>query len=101
MKGLLDGVELPAVSEWLRAAAATRERVLSRADAEPLNAAIEENVLVQLERARRFPCVAEAVEAGRLTLHGWIYDIETAAFRAFDEATGAFVPLSESLRRSA
>lgn len=101
MKGLLDGVALPAVSEWLKAAEDTRQRALSREVADCLSAAVEENVLVQLERARRFPCVAEAIERGRLTLHGWVYDIETTAFRAWDDEARAFLPLGDSLRRSA
>src|SRR5690606_23744849 len=102
MKGLLGGVELPAVNEWLKACVDVRKRAAARHDAEtPLIAAIEENVLVQLERARRLPSVAKAIERGKLALHGWVYDIETTTFRGYDDVTRAFSPLSEQLGRSA
>lgn len=102
MQGLLDGVSLPAVNRWLKAAENARDRAHNRADGEDrLNAAIEENVLVQLERARRLPCVAEAITNGKLALHGWIYDIETTTFRVYDDDARAFLPLSDQLARSA
>ncbi len=31
----------------------------------------------------------------RLTLHGWVYDIENGSLDALDESTGNFVPLAE------
>lgn len=102
MKGLLSGVELPAVTEWLKASGDVRARAADRHDAEsPLIAAIEENVLVQLERARRLPSVAKALERGKLALHGWVYDIEASTFRVYDDVTRVFSPLSEQLGRSA
>lgn len=102
MKGLLDGVSLPAVTEWLKASGDARSRAHRRADGKDrLTAAIEENVLVQLERARRFPCVADAVAKGELTLHGWVYDIEATTFGVYDDEAGAFLPLAERLARSA
>ncbi|MBH3409194.1 carbonic anhydrase, partial [Pseudomonas glycinae] len=32
----------------------------------------------------------------RVTLHGWIYDIETGRIDAFDGRTGTFVSLAEN-----
>lgn len=101
MRGLIDGVALPAVHEWLKCAEETRTRLARRDDEDRLSAAIEENVIVQLERARLFPCVAAALKAGKLTLHGWVYDIETTHFQKYDDESGAFVPLDHDLRRIA
>ena len=53
-------------------------------------------VVLQLERLMGYPMVRRAVEAGRLTLHGWHYVIEDGEVHVFDVATGRFVPASES-----
>jgi len=39
--------------------------------------------------------VALAMAQNRLTLHGWVYDIENGSLDALDESTGNFVPLAE------
>lgn len=101
MRGLIDGVALPAVHEWLKSAEQTRTRLARRDDEDQLSAAVEENVIVQLERARLFPAVAAALEAKKLTLHGWVYDIETTHFRTYDDESRAFMPLDNELRRIA
>ena len=40
-----------------------------------------------------FPFVREAVEAGRLELHGVWKDIRDGGLEAYDPATDAFAPL--------
>jgi carbonic anhydrase len=85
MKGLLAPEtvcdRLPAVSRWLRHADRTREIVeaehagLRGVDA--LDAAIRENVLVQMENLRTHAFVRERIEQGKLRLHGWVYKFET------------------------
>lgn len=100
--GLLDPKKvdgLPAVREWLKHAEAT-ERVVREnyADLSPdhmLTAAIEENVLVQLEHLRTLPSVAAKLVKGTLRLHGWVYKIETGEVYAFDPTDEQFVPLAE------
>ena len=42
-----------------------------------LAAAVEENVLVQLEHLRTHPTVAAALAKNELDLHGWVYKFET------------------------
>lgn len=103
MKGLLDGVEgMPALRRWLRAGRDTQQALGNSSERrDPLRAAVERNVLVQLERARAYPVVQEALEAGALELHGWVFDIGTGAFSCWDADTGAFRPLGEAARRSA
>jgi carbonic anhydrase len=85
MKGLLapDSISerLPAVARWLRHAERTKEIVDSEhqglASGDILEAAIRENVLVQMENLRTHAFVRERVEQGKLRLHGWVYKFET------------------------
>jgi carbonic anhydrase len=101
MKGLLDPeslIDMPLVSEWLKHADATR-RVVDECypDLEGvnlLNAAIKENVLVQLDNLRTYPKVAALMTKGELTLHGWIYEIESGQILAYDPKVSHFVPIT-------
>ncbi len=62
-----------------------------------IDAAIEENVLVQLSRLQTFPSVAAAQRAGRLALHGWVYDIGGGQVRVFDHRLHRFATTSPTL----
>jgi len=101
MKGLLHPeslVDMPLVSEWLKHADATRNVVeecypdLEGVDL--LNATIKENVLVQLDNLRTYPKVAALMAKGALTLHGWIYEIESGQILAYDPQLSHFVPIT-------
>jgi carbonic anhydrase len=101
MKGLLDPeslADMPLVSEWLRHADATR-RVVDECypdlkGVDLLNAAIKENVLVQLDSLRTYPKIAALMAKGALTLHGWIYEIESGQILAYDPQVSHFVPIT-------
>jgi carbonic anhydrase len=101
MKGLLNPeslADMPLVSEWLRHAGATR-RVVDECypdleGVDLLNAAIKENVLVQLDNMRTYPIVAALMAKGALTLHGWIYEIESGKILAYDPQVSHFVPIT-------
>ena len=102
MKGLLEPeglAEMPAVAAWLSHAETTRRIVrdnYSHLAGELLvTAAVEENVLVQLENLRTLPAVASRLVKGDLHLHGWVYKIETGEVFAFDRAAGQFVPIAQ------
>lgn len=102
MKGLLDPsavAELPAVAKWLEHAEATRrivaENYAGLSDDARLSAAVEENVLVQLENLRTLPSVAARFRHGDLHLHGWVYKIETGEVFAYDPSQGQYVPLAQ------
>jgi carbonic anhydrase len=103
MKGLLQPeavASLPAVSAWLSHAETTRRIVrdnYAHLDGDRLvTAAVEENVLVQLEHLRTLPAVASRLVRGDLHLHGWVYKIETGEFFAFDPQRGQFLPVVET-----
>lgn len=102
VKGLLDPSQvesLPAVAQWLSHAEATRrimsENYLDLSPENRITAAIEENVLVQLENLRTLPCVKSRLVKGDLRLHGWVYKIETGEVFAYDRIDGQFVPLEK------
>lgn len=101
MKGLLQPEtleSLPAVAEWLSHAETTRRIVRENygdlAEDRLITAAVEENVLVQLENLRTLPSVGSRLVKGDLHLHGWVYKIETGDVFAYEYATGQFVPLA-------
>jgi len=95
------GRDLPAVESWLRNAEAVRRKLdAGLCGPERVARAVEHNVLLQLERLELFPCVREALAAGALELHGWLYDIETASLSGYDANYGRFVELSELGRAS-
>jgi carbonic anhydrase len=102
MKGLLHPeylTEMPAVTEFLQHAEATRRIVRSKYShvaGEPLlDAAIEENVLVQLENLQTHPAVAAALAQGKLKLHAWVYDIASGEVYVYADQSEQFVPLGE------
>lgn len=102
MRGLLHPeslTELPAVAAWLEHAATTRRIVADHYAHLPedrkLVAAVEENVLVQLEHLRTLPVVASRLRGGDLHLHGWVYKIETGEVFAYDLETQEFSAISE------
>jgi carbonic anhydrase len=105
MKGLLDRdsvKELPAVAAWLGHAEATR-RVMTEnykhlSGKELLTATVEENVLVQLENLRTLPAVAARLARRELSLHGWVYKIETGEVFAYEPGEGQFLPVAEATR---
>jgi carbonic anhydrase len=87
---------LPAVSSWLRHADAAKAVSQAREHADEaakVSSMVHENVIAQLANLRTHPTVALALEQGRLSLHGWVYDIETGAVEALDGNTNHFVPL--------
>jgi carbonic anhydrase len=88
---------MPAVRAWLGYADSTRriigENYASLEGPARVAAAVEENVLVQLENVRTHPSVAAALAEGRLRLHGWVYKIETGEVFAFHPESGQFRPL--------
>jgi carbonic anhydrase len=105
MHGLLEPAALatmPGVAGWLTYAEAilpqVREDGKSFSPAALLNLAIERNVLLQVEHVRSYPPVAEALAAGALRLHAWVYHFEDGHVVAHDPVKNQFVPLTEAPR---
>ena len=100
MKALLDPsslTALPAVKDWIESAAEAR-RVLddiSGLPDDPLDAIIEENVLVQIQNLKTHPVVAEALAEGELYIQGAVYEIESGDSKIYCPKRRAFAPLAE------
>jgi carbonic anhydrase len=89
---------LPEVRDWLHHAAKARAMVEATGgiDApDAMNRAVEANVVVQLENLCTHPSVAAGIAAGRLGIHGWVYDFVTGAVNAYQGQEQTFAPLGE------
>lgn len=82
--------DLPACSAWLKHAETTRRiiEVSVRNNGQKkesiIDAAIERNVLTQLDNLRTHPSVGAGLANGTVHLHAWVYDIGTGDVRAYD-----------------
>lgn len=92
----------PALSSWLRHAAASLDRYQTRPPltvdgqvpaAEWDHLALH-NVLTQLDRLRAHPTVATALRRGDLRLIGMYFDVAAASVYTYDQETGDFRPAS-------
>ncbi len=99
MKGLLQigtlAQQMPLVYDWLsRYAEATRRLVMDNykdcSTDKLLKVTIEQNVLTQIENLETYPVIRSRLHSGKLTLHAWIYEIESGEVSAYDAAIGQF-----------
>ncbi|WP_137167732.1 carbonic anhydrase [Salinimonas lutimaris] len=96
MKGALAPEKLdslPHVKEWLghcRCAAEVLKEKHGELSADNLDELTRENVLQQLQHLKTHPAVAAKIATGQVTLHGWMYDIETGDVLAYNEASKQF-----------
>jgi len=88
------------VGGWVDHAARTREIIAADyatlAGDERLTAAVEENVLVQLEHLRGYPFIERRLGQEDFALHGWVYDLSTGEVFAYDPASEDFLPMAET-----
>ncbi|PQO42379.1 carbonic anhydrase [Blastopirellula marina] len=95
MGGLLDPQatsSLPRVSEWVATAKEALVDATSNIPNDRLAQLIQANVRLQLRNLMTFPEVAEAVEARRLVLKGWVYDFVTGSVEVLSTDTNKFAP---------
>ena len=91
---------MPAVASWLRyadSAKVVNEAREHRSTRDKVESMVRENVVAQLANLKTHPSVRLALEQDRLTLHGWVYDIESGSIDALDGATNRFAPLVDHL----
>jgi carbonic anhydrase len=90
--------KLPLVKNWLNHAEATRrimeENYSQLTGSEQFNVAIREHVLVQIENLQTHPAVAVKLQRGELTLHAWVYLIESGDILAYSTEDGGFASLT-------
>lgn len=96
MRALLEGPETleaePKLIEWITLAEEARLRLEQEDDLESVqeqwDRLVELNVILQLEHLMSYPVVVEAVEAERVRLHGWVYDLASARLKSFHPEVG-------------
>jgi carbonic anhydrase len=90
---------LDIVKFWIDQAAHLREIIdekFSHLDeGERHIAAIEQNVLIQLEDMLTFPFIKRRLAAGRLMVHGWVYHIGDGQITAYDPDHDKFVSVHD------
>ena len=89
---------LPFVAKWLgesqRIPQILSERYGDLADEARMTAAVEENVLVQLENLRTYSFVAKRLDAGKLAMNGWVFKIATGQVFDYDPEREEFTLLA-------
>jgi carbonic anhydrase len=100
IRGLDTPIDLsrePALARWLDLARPAQWEVdFYQPDLSPEArhiAIIERNVLRQLRHLQSYPFVREAIAAGQLELHGWVYYLERPEIGYYDAAEDKFVTL--------
>jgi carbonic anhydrase len=103
VNGLLAGPKalekLPSVDRWLVHARAVLPELPPTGSVSPqemLDIAIERNVLLQVEHLKTLPAVVQALAAGKVRIHAWVYHFESGEVVAHDPKKGRFVPLGEA-----
>jgi carbonic anhydrase len=88
---------MPTVKSWLRHAEVAKtvvhENCSCTTEAETMAVLTEENVIAQLRHLRTHPSVAARIASGQLSIHGWVYNIETSEIKAYDAERDRFLPL--------
>jgi carbonic anhydrase len=88
---------LPYVSHWLEESASIPKIIFERyGHLEPdarMTAAVQENVLVQLENLRSFEFVAKKLDSGKLKVSAWVFKIGTGEVFDYDPLTEQFLQL--------
>jgi carbonic anhydrase len=100
MKALLDPEELhsaPATERWLRyakpAVGLLNARYPDLEGPERVKRLSHLNVIEQMANLHTHPVVESRLRDGRLTLHGWYYEIHTGRVEAYNPQTGQFEEL--------
>jgi carbonic anhydrase len=86
----------PHLARWIEHARPAKTKVEVSGlpeEARPL-ATVRENVLLQLEHLRSYDPVRDGERAGTLTLHGWVYHLETGGFESYDPNTYTWTALT-------
>lgn len=98
MKAILEEQKLPegsALETWLANGKSSldqyRQGCFCDCKASEVDKLARANVVTQIDHLKEYPVVKEALQAGRLQLWGWFFDIEAAQILVYDGATGEFV----------
>ncbi|ATB31980.1 carbonic anhydrase [Melittangium boletus] len=86
------------LAPWITMASEARDRALAEVgnvDGEARQRACEKRgVVASLDNLMTFPWIQRRVQADKLTLHGWYFDLEAMALMRYDPAADGFAPLA-------
>jgi carbonic anhydrase len=95
---------LPFVNRWLAESSSIptliEERYGNLEGEARMNAAVQENVLVQLENLRSFDFVARRLDAGLININGWVFKIATGQVFDYDPVSEQFLQLAGDRERA-
>jgi carbonic anhydrase len=81
--------EQPGLARWTHIARPALLKIdLTLPETQQLDSLVQENVRLQLAHLRTYPYIRAAEAAGRLHLHGWIYDLAAPAVWPLEETAG-------------
>ena len=98
-KSCSDNPELVHTKTWLTLGESAKSQALlalgANADKEVLYRLTEKlSVISQLENLLTYPSVSKRVNSGDISIHGWVYDIESGEIDCYDPESSQFVPIS-------
>jgi carbonic anhydrase len=101
IKALMDGEgvtrhDFEFIGQWVAIAQQARNRVMEQmqgaAPEEMAHCCEREAILVSLDNLRSFPWISQPVADGKLSLHGWYFDLEHGLLLAHSARSGRFEP---------
>lgn len=104
MSALLDARlarDIPVIRQWISYADSTLAIVQAaagqlRTQEERMSFCIEQNVNVQMTHLKTIPSVAARLSSGQISVHGWVYHIETGSVDVFSTDAGKFVSFEQA-----
>jgi carbonic anhydrase len=102
IKALIDSagkkVDKTFISKWMNQLEEVRDEIVADANikgqANRYNCCEKKGIEKSLENLMTFPWIKERVDAGKLKLHGWRYDLSSSELCALDNNTRQFVRIS-------
>ena len=85
------------IQPWVSIADRAKKKVLiEKAEltkVEQLRACEQESILVSLENLLTFKCIKKRLDQGKLTLHGWYFDVRQGELLSYQPENDAFKPV--------
>jgi carbonic anhydrase len=97
MTGVCGSTGKSFISNWMSIAARARDKVLADLPDERCRqrAAEKAAIVISLENLRTFPFINMGIRQGKLSLHGWYFDLQTGDLFVHNSETNAFQKLDD------
>ena len=87
------------ISQWMDIAAPARDKIRKELPHKSVDlqarACEQAAILLSLENLLSFPWIAKRVDSGKLSLHGWYFDLDQGELLGYDADSKALIPLQE------